>query len=183
MGAVSWPLDPTRKVVGHREEKVGPPWLRLCSVWQQGGYWIMIWKGSLRVRRRLWPNLRCYPGICLGGLGKATKNLPGQPMSGPRFEPGPFRPDHDVRCHFPRGCVYYIYIYIYIYIYLINRHHCSVIITTCFGPYWTIFRWYTYVKTIKYYTYNAYITCLWVSKRTWLKLYIFFTICLKILKI
>jgi hypothetical protein len=58
-----------------------------------------------------------------------------------------------------------------IYIFLISRHHCSFIITTCFGPYWTIFKWCTYIKTIKNYTYNAYITCLWVSKQTWLKLH------------
>jgi hypothetical protein len=60
--------------------------------------------------------------------------------------------------------------YIYIYIYLISWHHCSFIITTCFGPYWTVFRWGTYIKPIKKYTYNSYIACLWVSKRTWLKL-------------
>jgi hypothetical protein len=45
------------------------------------------WKGY--GRKRSWPNLRCYPGICLERLRKTTKNLQsGQPIFGPWFEPG-----------------------------------------------------------------------------------------------
>jgi hypothetical protein len=36
-------------------------------------------------------NLRKYPGLCLEILRKSTKNLSGQPLSGPRFEPGTSR--------------------------------------------------------------------------------------------
>jgi hypothetical protein len=34
---------------------------------------MMNWKGY--GRKRSWPNLRCYPEICLEGLRNATKNL------------------------------------------------------------------------------------------------------------
>jgi hypothetical protein len=52
------------------------------------------------------------------------------------------------------------------YVYLISWYHCSFIITTCFGPYWTIFRWCLYIKTMKNHTYSAYIPCLWLPKWT-----------------
>jgi hypothetical protein len=38
-----------------------------------GRQWIMNW--TARGRRQSWPNLRHYPGICLGGLRKITINL------------------------------------------------------------------------------------------------------------
>jgi hypothetical protein len=34
---------------------------------------MMNWKGC--VRKQSWPNLRYYPGICLAGPRKSTKNL------------------------------------------------------------------------------------------------------------
>jgi hypothetical protein len=46
----------------------------------------MNWKGY--GRKQSWSNLRNYPGICLEGLAKTTKNLSGQPVSGTRCKPG-----------------------------------------------------------------------------------------------
>jgi hypothetical protein len=34
---------------------------------------MMNWKG--RERKRSWPNVRYYPGVCFKGLRKTTKNL------------------------------------------------------------------------------------------------------------
>jgi hypothetical protein len=45
-----------------------------------------------RVRRRSWPSLRYYHGICVEGLRTTTKELQlGLPVSGPIFEPGTSR--------------------------------------------------------------------------------------------
>jgi hypothetical protein len=54
------------------------------------GRMIMNWKGY--GRKRSWRNLRYYLGICLEGLKKNTKHMPGEPISGPIvFEPGTSR--------------------------------------------------------------------------------------------
>jgi hypothetical protein len=50
---------------------------------------MMNWNGC--GRRRSWPNLRYYPSICLEGPKKTTRNLSGEPVSGPRFQPGTSR--------------------------------------------------------------------------------------------
>jgi hypothetical protein len=48
----------------------------------------MNWKGC--GRKRSWPNLRYYPGICLEGLTKTTKNLSQHSRSpGRDLNPGP----------------------------------------------------------------------------------------------
>jgi hypothetical protein len=48
----------------------------------------MNWKGC--GRKRSWPNLRYYPGICLEGLRKTTKNLSQDNRSpGRDLNPGP----------------------------------------------------------------------------------------------
>jgi hypothetical protein len=46
----------------------------------------MNWKGC--GRKRSWPNLRYYPGICLEGLRKTTKNLSQDSRSPPEYEAG-----------------------------------------------------------------------------------------------
>jgi hypothetical protein len=47
------------------------------------------WKGF--GKKRSWPNFKIYPGILLEILRKITKNLAGEPLSGPRLNPETFR--------------------------------------------------------------------------------------------
>jgi hypothetical protein len=47
--------------------------LRLYGVEWKGDKWMMNWKGCRR--KRLWPDLRYCPGICLDGLRITAKNL------------------------------------------------------------------------------------------------------------
>jgi hypothetical protein len=57
-------------------------------------------------RKRSWPNLRYYLGICLEGLRKVSKNLSYDIRSAgrhlnlglPKYEAGVLTTNHDVRC-------------------------------------------------------------------------------------
>jgi hypothetical protein len=59
------------------------------SVEWRCGKWMMNWKGF--GRRRSWPNLRYFPGICLKNEKNHEKHKWGLPVSGPRFQPGTSR--------------------------------------------------------------------------------------------
>jgi hypothetical protein len=56
--------------------------------------WMVNWKGC--GRKRSWPKLRYYPGICLEGPRKTTKNI-NQNSRSPGWNLNSEPPEHDVR--------------------------------------------------------------------------------------
>jgi hypothetical protein len=65
----------------------------------------MNWR--VHERKRLWPILRYYPGICLEGLWKTTKNVSRYSRSpGRDLNPGPSKYEVGVLLTRPRRSVY-----------------------------------------------------------------------------